>query len=486
MTKNNSTKRSCASEHKILIFLSLLFVAVIGSAWAYSIHLRNTILVTNSVTQIDTSPLVQIQKIRNIKDSLFANSRSYFLLGLSNLFDEQKKDKDSFAKALTAFEKQYNLPQISELIANINVSIQQEQDIFDQAVKHREAHTESKIVGQFYQAKTRPIGVSISQALDKIEDIQNAEVDKIRTQANTRASEASFVPNVLIPRSILYFIAALSILFLSLIVLILRLLNQRTLQIAERDRLYREAQKATQARDEIIAAIANDMKEPLDTIKDALETSGNTETITNSVINIENSLKNIYDQAKSDMGNIALRLDQLGIDVVLDDTRLMWQTYAKQRDVRLLFDSGNPHMLGFFDRERVIRVLSNLVGNAIKFSPKNGKVMVKVRSDQQFIYISVEDNGPGIPEDKLKTIFSTFWQAPATANSGAGIGLAIVKTIVEAHGGTVKAESRLGAGSTFTFSLPRRRPVGAQINRSSPTVRSAPRTVSDAPSTTTN
>ena len=136
-----------------------------------------------------------------------------------------------------------------------------------------------------------------------------------------------------------------------------------------------------------------------------------------------------------------------------------------KEDIRLEISSVNPPALAFMDRERVMRVLSNLISNAIKFSPRNNKVIVKVKTDLQFVYISVKDNGPGIPEKQLSEIFSHFWQAPKTADQGAGIGLAVVKTIVESHGGKVIVESHVGHGSTFTFSLPKRRPIGANMGR---------------------
>ena len=118
-----------------------------------------------------------------------------------------------------------------------------------------------------------------------------------------------------------------------------------------------------------------------------------------------------------------------------------------------------------------MRVLGNLVGNAIKFSPSHSKVTVKVRSDQQFVHVSVTDSGPGIPENQLPGIFDHFWQAKKTADQGAGVGLGVVKTVVEAHGGTVRVDSHVGYGSTFTFTLPRRRPVGVYVKRPMPIVR---------------
>ncbi|MNT76809.1 Adaptive-response sensory-kinase SasA [compost metagenome] len=98
-------------------------------------------------------------------------------------------------------------------------------------------------------------------------------------------------------------------------------------------------------------------------------------------------------------------------------------------------------------------------------------MVVKVRSDQKFANISVVDTGTGIPADQLAGLFDNFWQAKKTADKGSGIGLAMVKTLVTAHGGTVDVQSQLGRGTTVMFSLPRRRPVGASIKKSTVTVR---------------
>jgi signal transduction histidine kinase len=113
----------------------------------------------------------------------------------------------------------------------------------------------------------------------------------------------------------------------------------------------------------------------------------------------------------------------------------------------------------------VMRVLANLVGNAIKFSPKHSRVNVKVKADAQFANISILDSAPQIPESRMASLFDNFWQARRSAVQGAGVGLTVVKTIIEAHGGIVKVEHNLQGGNTFTFSLPRRRPANAQLKK---------------------
>jgi signal transduction histidine kinase len=103
-----------------------------------------------------------------------------------------------------------------------------------------------------------------------------------------------------------------------------------------------------------------------------------------------------------------------------------------------------------------MRILNNLVGNAIKFTDENGKVIIKSRKIKDFVEISVIDNGKGIPKDKLKNIFDKFYQVDPTltkSTPGTGLGLSIVKNIVDMHKGNIRVESEEGKGSTFTFTI---------------------------------
>jgi signal transduction histidine kinase len=102
-----------------------------------------------------------------------------------------------------------------------------------------------------------------------------------------------------------------------------------------------------------------------------------------------------------------------------------------------------------------MQVLTNLVGNALKFTGESGRVTVTAHKDDAgHIVVSVTDSGPGIAPEHLAQVFNPYWQAGQTARLGAGLGLAIAKGIVEAHGGRIWATSTPGSGSTFAFSLP--------------------------------
>ncbi|MBL7546120.1 MAG: hypothetical protein JNL11_20035 [Bdellovibrionaceae bacterium] len=473
MGKNNKKTIDSSGEKKALTALLIIFAVCMATAWIYAVNLRKTVVANNVGINIDANALVEVEKLRNLAESQISNARSFFLLGSRNLYDKQKQDKQSLLEGLASFEKKYSLPGIPEITKNIETLQTQQQEFFDQAMEFREKQTESKIVGQFYQSKTAPILRQINDSLNQILAVHEAEFARVRSEAAVAAQSVESQ----IPQGMAWLTGFMIFIFLGLSIIIVRMLDERRRQLAERDRLYAEAQNAIQAREEFVAAISHDVKEPLNTLnelgeylpnisdKEKIRDSG--ELVKNLVVEIENRIKDICDYKTANLEGLTLRLDQMNVDEVLEDARLLMQPLAKKRDVRLQIEPANPPVLAFLDRERVLRVLSNLVSNAVKFSPKNGKVVVKVRSDQQYVNVSVADSGPGIPENKISDLFTYHWQAPKTADQGSGVGLAVAKTIVEAHGGVIKVSST-GSGTNFTFSLPKRRPAGAQLKKPAP------------------
>lgn len=473
----NKLKKYIGSSVETTILLALLglFVVVMGLGWNYAMNVRSSIAGEKpaEAAPIDATALIEVEKMRNLAGSQIGNSRSYFVLGSKNLYDKQKQEKEALAEALTNFEKNYSLPQVADIIKEIQKIESQEAEVFEQAVQFRENKTESKIVGQFYQSKTNPMLTDLNQAFDQIVAAHNAEIHKQKIKAAGAGKEA----HDLIPRGMRWLTLALSAIVALIALLVLRMVWARRFYLRERSRLVDEAKNGILGRDEVLTAVTYDLKDSLNEIRETADSLKSTrepsevaekaELIKTTVVEIEGLLNDIYDQKKADMGNLTLRLEQLAVADILAEAQDMLLPVAKKRDVGLQMDSVNESVLAFVDRERVMRVLINLIGNAIKYSRKHTKILVKVRADQQFVNISVADTGPGIPSAQLPTLFDNFWQARRTADQGAGVGLAVVKTIIEAHGGTVKADSNPGQGSTFTFSLPRRRPVGANIKKPS-------------------
>ena len=119
------------------------------------------------------------------------------------------------------------------------------------------------------------------------------------------------------------------------------------------------------------------------------------------------------------------------------------------------------------DPARVSQIVGNLVGNAIKFTPEQGSVKLRATPDDKNVVFQVVDDGPGIPPDNMSHLFDNFWQARTSDRRGVGLGLAIAKGLVEAHGGKIWVESKVDEGSTFSFSLPS---VGALADKTEATL----------------
>ena len=187
------TKRSF--EQGALVLISVVFVAVIVSAWIYAVKLRQSIAAGDNVTSVSSQALIDLEKLRHTIESQIDNSRTFFLLGSKSLYDDRKKDRDLLNESLENFEKQYTLPQIPPIIKRMEGLDREHQEVFDQGMKFREKNTESKIVGQFYQSKIKSIHDNLNEALDEIAGLETAAI----LQARTHAREAAHGAEVRIP-----------------------------------------------------------------------------------------------------------------------------------------------------------------------------------------------------------------------------------------------------------------------------------------------
>ncbi|MGA9526155.1 MAG: ATP-binding protein, partial [Myxococcaceae bacterium] len=165
-------------------------------------------------------------------------------------------------------------------------------------------------------------------------------------------------------------------------------------------------------------------------------------------------LADLLETASIEGGSLSVEPKRLELGLLVVEALEALQPLAASKSQHLESDlpAALPAVLA--DSSRIHQVLANLLGNAIKFTPEGGAIAVRATSSGGLVTISITDTGPGIAEDELPHIFDRFWQARRTAKLGSGLGLFIVKGIVEAHGGTIWVESKVGAGSTFHFTLP--------------------------------
>ncbi len=167
-------------------------------------------------------------------------------------------------------------------------------------------------------------------------------------------------------------------------------------------------------------------------------------------------MSDLLDAARIESGRLTVDATDEDAAAVVGDALDLFTGLAAQRGVELRASLGGLTGVRVrCDRGRVVQVLSNLIGNALKFVPPQRAVEVSGRRSEHEVVVSVRDEGPGLLPESLPRVFDAYWQAePRDAKRGIGLGLAIVKGIVEAHGGRVWASSPPGQGATFSFSLP--------------------------------
>jgi PAS domain S-box-containing protein len=229
--------------------------------------------------------------------------------------------------------------------------------------------------------------------------------------------------------------------------------------------------QAIRARDEVLAVVSHDLRNPVGTIFSSasllLELKLSEEKQRDQLMSVKRAaarmnrlIQDLLDVARMEAGALRVAVGHFRLGELLDEIVLTHRESARTRGVHLQSRSPDAAAQGWGDRDRVHQVLSNLVENALKFSGKGGVVEVGAREEpeEDGVLFWVSDTGPGIDEADRERLFDRFWQVSRRDKRGAGLGLSIVKGLVEAHGGRVWVESEEGVGTTFLFLLPDPKP----------------------------
>ncbi|WP_437927129.1 ATP-binding protein [Sorangium sp. So ce291] len=238
----------------------------------------------------------------------------------------------------------------------------------------------------------------------------------------------------------------------------------------ENARLYNEAQAATRARDDLLAIVSHDLRNPLNTIaitasllrSDLLQRKDGEEDdavqlvdrMDRGIQRMTRLIEDLLDASRIEAGRLVVspRVERGG--ALVREALEAAASLAEAKGCRVTQGPLDAGLEVLADRDRVLQVFSNLLGNALKFTPKGGVVSVSLCRVADLARFSVADTGPGIPPEHQPHLFDRYWKASQESRTGAGLGLYIARGIVEAHHGTVAVESTLGHGTTIHFSLP--------------------------------
>jgi PAS domain S-box-containing protein len=243
-------------------------------------------------------------------------------------------------------------------------------------------------------------------------------------------------------------------------------LGRRIASGIDNAQLYSDAQRAIRTREDVLAIVSHDLRNPLASITmnaDQLFHSPeritpqwvtkNAQIIRRNARQMNRLIGDLLDVASLDGGRLSLELKPNRTRGLVAETLSMFEAQASERSIRLL-STPLPDVDILCDRERVLQVLSNLIGNALKFSPQGRSIALQGEVHGRVVQFSVSDEAAGITPDQIEHIFERYWQAPEALRKGSGLGLYITKGIVEAHGGRIWVDSTPGVGSRFYFTIP--------------------------------
>ncbi|KZL91276.1 sensor histidine kinase [Clostridium magnum] len=246
------------------------------------------------------------------------------------------------------------------------------------------------------------------------------------------------------------------------------------LKIQEQSKLLGEAMEYDKLKKEFFANLSHEFKTPLNVMTSTLQLlkliglngndSENEEKIkqyydimNQNCYRLLRLVNNLIDITKIDTGYFKINLRNENVITVIEDITLAVTSYAKNKGLEVTFDTDIEEKVMACDAEKIERIILNLLSNAIKFTPAGGKILVSIVDKNSSIIVSVKDNGVGIPYAMQKSIFERFIQVDKSFSrnrEGSGIGLSLVKSLVEMHGGVIGILSEYGKGSEFVIKLP--------------------------------
>jgi signal transduction histidine kinase len=242
-------------------------------------------------------------------------------------------------------------------------------------------------------------------------------------------------------------------------------LASRAALAVENARLFHEAELATRARDHMLGIVAHDLRNPLgtilmasqlleDTLDKTLPAQRQVAIMRRAGKQMNRLIQDLLDVKRMENDRLSVEPRPTSVLALLSEAVEMLRPLAGASALELTLELSDTLPDVAVDSVRVQQVLSNLVGNAVKFTPKGGRITLRAVSTDGEVRIAVVDTGPGIPAEQIPHVFGQFWQGARADRRGIGLGLAIAKGIVEAHRGRIWVESTVGEGSSFYFTLP--------------------------------
>jgi two-component system sensor histidine kinase GlrK len=472
----------------VIGYLAIFILAMAVSIYAIS-QLRQLENVSRSIRSIDNRLLYYEQELSDVLMSLMRYEKKYIIIRDEGLYERFIAAKVDFEKNLGEVLTVADSDQVRDFLDGVKQHYKRYQLLFEIEVGYLKA-------GQEYASAnySQEKELAINGVMDNLKELrtysQNSTFEKINkfSEAEGNASKVAIVMGLIS----LFGGIIISIYITFNITKPLNAIKSKTNEIAKGNfgddlqvssppeitelavainSMCTKLEATDKVKSDFFSLMSHELRTPLTTIKEGtnlmiegLDRGKATEkqvrllTIiseeSDRLINLVNSL---MDLSKMEAGMMTYNFTRTDVSNLISQVAREIEPLAETKHIVIQTETDSRLPLIKIDRDRILQVLRNLIGNAVKFSPEQSAVKINSDAREQGVNVSVSDSGGGIPEESLSTIFDKYEQVFNEGSNkikGTGLGLSIVKHVIDAHGGKIWVESTLGQGSVFTFVLP--------------------------------
>lgn len=441
-----------------IMAIMLAFVPVLGGAM-YS--LLRVIAAENKLISGYSEQLLLAKDLREQEVQITSMMPAFVLTGHQDILRHIDDANRAFAATLGRLHAMDATPAGRERLALIERTNAQMTAIGQAGIAMRLNGASVADVNAYFEANARDKTRTILRALGNYVDDTNVLYHREITHNTSRFD--------LIVR-VLAGAMAMTVFFSAVVAaLLLKLIRQKRLQDITAEKLHRRERQLSMARKETVEVVAHDLKNPissillsLDLIRRRLDGTKTAEIgkmldiVSSSALTMKALIEGLLDHAKIESSTLALTKQPCDVARLLRSLAARFEPIAVSKRIAFACDIAGELPLVPADHVRIEQAMSNLIGNALKFTPEAGAVSVSAGVENERVIVAVRDTGPGMSEAESEHVFERYWQARATADQGTGLGLAICHAIVKAHEGGLWLDSEPGRGATFYLSLPLR------------------------------
>jgi signal transduction histidine kinase len=445
----NSTAIKTSIKSRIYLLATVAVAAILALFYLSIFSLGSVIRQKDEVALDYSERLLDVERLFLAAEKQVSSSRGYLLFKNQEMLLKVEEAREEFDLYRTQLEREVTTDQGRQYLSQITEVNREYQLVVDRLLKLR-MQNDLQAIRDVFVDELSPKREELYQLLRDFEAYKKNLLEQVRAESVLAAQQGwrhSLIMGVM---------ASLIIPFLAW--LLYRALMQR-----------QQAQAQVKMRQDVLASVSHDLKNPLWTIligaglikqKAPDNESGRllkqlADKIKNAGDSMNALIEDLLSLASIESGSLPIKQQVFEASTLAEEAHQMLQMLAQPKKITVNYQFLSPPALLEADYQKLLRVLSNFIGNAVKFTPEQGEIKLRVEAGQgEQLIFAVSDTGPGIAPENLQHVFNQFWQAQATAHQGSGLGLAIAKGIIDAHSGEIWVESQLGQGATFYFSVP--------------------------------